>query len=250
MPTYREKGIVLKSRTIRDADRHYTIFTEGRGKIVVLAKGSRRGKSKMAPHMASFGVVDLMIAQGRVIDRLAGASLITRFMGIRESLEKTALTQSMFLTTDTLTRQALPDVRIFSLLQEFLDALDVAGENTDPGRDLLFDAAAIKLLDMLGFGLELDVCVHCREKLVPQGNAMAILRGGVECMRCRDSMSIAVCGETIKVFRFFRNEPLRTIRIFTLQPHIRREVTFVMDLLLTHHLEDRFAALHYLRAVT
>ena len=204
----------------------------------------------MAPHMASFGVVDLMIAQGRVIDRLAGASLSARFINLRDSLEKTALTQSMFLATDALTKQVLPDARIFALLQDFLGVLDTAGENTNSGRDLLFDAAAIKLLDLLGFGLELDVCVHCREKLVPQGNAIAILRGGVECLRCRDSMSMAVRGETIKVFRFFRHEPLRTIRILRLHPHIKREVTFIMDLLLTHHLEDRFTALHYLRAVT
>jgi DNA repair protein RecO (recombination protein O) len=63
MATYRDKGIVLRSKTLRDADRHYVIFTERHGKVLILAKGSRRGKSKMSPHLGSFGVVDIMIAR-------------------------------------------------------------------------------------------------------------------------------------------------------------------------------------------
>jgi len=250
MPTYREKGIVLASKDLRDADRHYTIFTEGRGKIVVLAKGSRKGRSKMAPHMGAFGVVDLMVAQGRIIDRLAGASLSQAHGGIHASLEKMALAQGMLLAADALIKRELPDERIFSLLAEFLGILDgLPGTSLGNGRGVLFDASLVKLLDLLGFGLELDECVACRSRLVPQGNALSILRGGIECASCKDPVSMTVSDAVIKALRYFRSEPLRAVPLLRLSSRLRRELAFVIELLLTNHLESRFAALHYVRAV-
>ncbi|HSD12623.1 MAG TPA: DNA repair protein RecO, partial [Patescibacteria group bacterium] len=149
MATYRDKGIVLRTRTLRDADRHYAIFTERHGKVLILAKGSRRGKSKMAPHLGSFGVVDLMIAKGRVIDRLAGADLVRPYRTLMDSLEKTALAQGVLLTVDAMTKRELPEERVFALLAEWFAALDACAAPESGRRHLLFDAAVARLMDIL-----------------------------------------------------------------------------------------------------
>jgi DNA repair protein RecO (recombination protein O) len=251
MGTYRDTGVVLRNKTLRDADRHYAIYTSGHGKIVVLAKGSRKGKSKMSPHLAGFGVVDLMIAEGRLIDRLAGAGLVRPFGGILASLEKTAVAQSFLLAVDALTKRELPDERIFALIVEFLGALDGAPERTAvAGRSPLFDAAVGKLLEMLGHGLEIGVCVGCRTALVPDGNAMNVLRGGIECASCRGPMASDIDADAIKALRFFRTEPIAAAAALRVSPQAARQAAFITDLTLMTHLEDRFAALKYLKAVS
>ncbi len=249
MPTYRDRGIVLRTRPLRDADRHYVIYTEEHGKIVVLAKGSRRGKSKMSSHLASFGIVDVMIAKGRVIDRLAGVSLVRPHQTLLTSLAKTALAQSFLLAVDALVKREFPDERIFLLTQEFLDALETAPIG-DGLRSLAFDAAVARLLDFLGFALELRECIRCRASLIPEGNSINMLLGGIECARCRDPFSADVSAEAIKAMRYFRTEPIALSATLRLPPYAEREITFLTDLLITTHLEGRFHALQYLRAVS
>jgi DNA repair protein RecO (recombination protein O) len=226
------------------------LYTETRGKVTVLAKGSRRGKSKMAPHLASFGVVDVMIAKGRLIDRLAGAALVRPYRETRGSLARTALAQSFLLAVDALVKRDLPDVRTFRLITEALDAIDSGPEPEDDRRSLMFDAAVARLLDNLGFALELRDCVACRQPLVPEGNALNILRGGMECADCRAPLSTLISTEAIKALRYFRSEPIAAAAQLRLAPATAREVSFFTDLLLTNHLEGRFHALQYIRAVS
>ncbi len=249
MATYRDKGIVLRARTLRDADRHYVIFTERHGKVLILAKGSRRGKSKMAPHLGSFGVVDLMIAKGRVIDRLAGADLVRPYRTVMGSLEKTALAQGVLLTVDAMTKRELPEERVFSLLDGWFAALDGCPAPEAGRRHLLFDAAVARLMDILGFGIDLRVCVRCRRPLVPDGNAVNVIQGGIECAACKDPAAPSVSADAIKALRFLRAEPFDAVPNLRLAGNVRREVAFVTDLLLVTHLEERFSALQYLKAV-
>lgn len=249
MATYRDKGIVLRTKTLRDADRHYVVFTERHGKILLLAKGSRRGKSKMSPHLGSFGVVDLMVAKGRVVDRLAGAGLSTAYKSIIGSLEKAALAQGFLLAVDAMTKRELPEERVFELLTEWLAALDACPPPEPGRRHVLFDAAIGRLTDLLGFGIDLHACVRCRAALVPDGNAVDVVAGGIVCASCRDPLAASVSADTIKALRYLRGGPLATVPNLRLPLRATREVSFVTDLLLTTHLEDRFGALKYLRAV-
>lgn len=249
MATYRDKGIVLRSRPLRDADRHYVLFTEQHGKILILAKGSRRGKSKMSPHLGSFGVTEIMVARGRVIDRLAGASLETSYRTIMESLEKTALAQGVLLAVDAMIKRELPDERLFALLTEFLAALDAADAPIPGRRHLLFDAVIGRLMESLGFAIDLHFCVRCRDPLVPDGNAINVLQGGIECRKCKDPVAARITGDAIKALRYLRYEPLMHAQLLGLTGSVRREVGFVTDLMLSTHLEERFGALQYLKAV-
>ena len=249
MPTFRENAVVLRTKALRDADRHYVLFTEGHGKMTVLAKGSRKGKSKMAPHLASFGIVDVMIAKGRVIDRLAGASLVRPYKQLLRSLQRTALVQSFLLAVDSLTKRELPDERTFRLITEFLEAADNGPEPEEGERGMAFDAGIARLLDVLGFALELRECVRCRAALVPDGNALSVLRGGTECAACRNPLSTSVSSAAIKAMRFFRSEPIAAVALLRLSSGTRREIAFLTDLLLSSQIEHRFHALRYMKAV-
>ncbi|MFH1047584.1 MAG: DNA repair protein RecO [Patescibacteria group bacterium] len=249
MPYYRDKAIVLRSRGYWDHDRHYTVFTAEHGKLTLLAKGMRKTKSKMSPHMSSFGVVDVMVARGKFLDRLAGANLIESQRTVLDSLERSSAVQSFFLAVDGLTRKDYPEPRIFLLLQEFMRVIGSLPEWALASRTIVFDAAILKLLDTLGHGLELDVCVDCRQRLTYDGNVMNILRGGIECRDCRGAASSPVSGDTIKALRFLRLAQLKAAPALRMDLPIRRQVAFFIDILLTSHLEARFDPLRYMSSV-
>ena len=249
MPTYRDQGIVLKTRPVRDADRTYTIYTASHGKITVLAQGTRRGKSKLSPHLGSFGVVDIMVAKGRRIDRLAGACLARRFPSLPASLLKTVTAQSFLLTIDSLTKRELPEERIFSLLVGFFEALDGwnAPESDHGGRHPVYDSAALKLLDILGFAPEFDVCVRCRRDLPATGNALNALRGGIECSGCRATSKEAVSPDVIEALRLMRRDRLTSDRLAVLPPRVASAAGELVESLLVGHLEDGIRALRFFR---
>lgn len=237
-------------RPVRDADRHYTIFTENHGKISVLAKGSRRGRSKMSPHLAAFDAVDLMIARGRMIDRLAGTGLSRSFGGILGSLPKTAAAQSFLLTVDALTKRELPEERIFCLIHELMAALDESRDaaGADAYRPI-FDAAVIKLLDILGFAPEMQSCIRCRRPATGEGLAIDTARGGVECSACRGRDSLSMTPETLETLRSMRRHDLSAMISMTDGERSWRQAGAIIELLLAGHIDDRLAALGYMKAV-
>ncbi|MBN1585247.1 DNA repair protein RecO [Candidatus Uhrbacteria bacterium] len=244
--TFRDQAIVLKTVPMRDADRRYVVYGRERGKMILLAKGVRRGRSKMSPHMAWFGTVDIMVARGKILDRLAGASLARPFDGVLESLTKASLAQGFLLAVDALTRQEQPDRRIFGLIGDFLEVLDRADLIRSPdGRGPLFDAAALKLLDAVGFGPELDRCVRCRK---PSGPSMAMnfMQGGLECQACRRPDSLPLLPETVERLRRFRNAPLSESAAV---PPPFQATARVIETLLGNQVDDRYPAMSFLRRV-
>jgi DNA repair protein RecO (recombination protein O) len=249
MAYYRDRGIVLRVRPLKDDDRLYIVFTEGHGKVSLLAKGLRKTRSKMSPHMGSFGVVDLMVARGKRMDRLAGASLVESGRSLLDSLDKTALVQSFLLAVDALTRHDLHEPRIFALLSDFMDVVGRTRHIEKGYRNMVFDTAIVKLLDILGLGLEMDVCVNCRRRFGPDGNGLDTLKGGVECRECLSEYSHLIGADTVKALRFMRNEPLGYSLMLRMDEPTRRQVAYIIEILLTSHLEARFDPLRYMESV-
>jgi DNA repair protein RecO (recombination protein O) len=250
MPTFRDHGFVLKTRIHRDADRRVTIFTRDHGKLEVLAKGSRKEKSKMAGALTVPGELDVLVATGRLTDHLAGVAVAEGAHHLMESLVKTAILQACFHTAEAFTRREQADPRLYDFLKEFLFTLDALPEPSAADRVMLLGAFVMRLTDLLGFGLELGRCVKCRRPLEPEGNALNVIRGGVECRQCRDGLAPAVTAEGIKALRYLRDATLvESVRLAAPGP-VLREISFLTELQLAAHLEGRLPALRYLQALT
>lgn len=70
-----------------------------------------------------------------------------------------------------------------------------------------------KLLEMLGYSMEIMVCVHCRGGLKSGTNGFSFLEGGVLCGNCLSVCvrAFPVSDEAIKTVRIFRCNSLRNI---------------------------------------
>ncbi len=143
--THRTLAFTLNYIPSGEKDRLYTLFTQDFGKLKLLAKGGRDIKSKLVAHVEPPVLVDVLVARGKSVDRLAGAVVTRDFSKIREfNSRRTAALEALRLV-DWLTPYEAPDPAIFELLNNFFIYL----EANEVSKDIVW-LFAKKLLAITG----------------------------------------------------------------------------------------------------
>jgi DNA repair protein RecO (recombination protein O) len=217
--TYSTVGIILRRRDAGEWDRIYTVYTRERGKLTLLGKGTRRSKAKLASHLEPYAEVDLVVANGKTIDRITFARTIEASSAIAASWERAQLAAFVCESVDALVGERHRDPAVYDLLRTALRTL-VSGH---PASCILHSAFAapftIRLLSLLGYAPQLNHCIECRASL-PDGPATGIpLRGGLACQTCavsvRDGIPLAArdrqqLADAVASFRPFEASPAVT----------------------------------------
>lgn len=122
--TYKAIGINLKAMPLGEADRVLTILTKEHGLVRAVAMGARKQNSKLSGRSGLFVVNDLLLAQGRSLDKVTQAETLESYPGLSRNLKK--LTAAQYLAELTL-QQALsdqPQEELFELLTEHLGRIE------------------------------------------------------------------------------------------------------------------------------
>lgn len=143
--TFKTKGIVLKARDYKDADRLYTIFTIDHGKLVLRAQAVKKINSKLAGHLEPLNLVDLFIAQAKGFNKIGGAQTIKSYSDIKKQIEKIDDVGYCIKVLDEIVLEEEKDEEIFNLLLEFLDWV-----NQNKINDLVVKSFILKLFNILG----------------------------------------------------------------------------------------------------
>ena len=86
--TYRATGINLRSKPSGEADRLMTILTKEYGLIRVIAPSARKQKSSLSGRSGIFVVNDLLIAQGKSMDKITQAESLQSFPKLSLDIRK------------------------------------------------------------------------------------------------------------------------------------------------------------------
>jgi DNA repair protein RecO len=157
MPYIRDRAIVLKKEPFREQDRRMTLYGREHGLLVAVARGSSSKSSKQAGHLEPFSEIDVMIAKGASFDKLAVARALSVFPPANRRIAAYAILGAFHDLVIDLTRPGIADARIFDLLSELRDVCASLPANPTPERArLLYSAATLRLLDLLGFGPRLE----------------------------------------------------------------------------------------------
>ncbi|MDR2379978.1 MAG: DNA repair protein RecO, partial [Bifidobacteriaceae bacterium] len=81
MATYRDAGIVLRTRKLAEADRIVTLLTREHGKVRAVAKAVRRTKSRFGARLEPFMHVDLQLYEGRNLHTVTQAVTLAAYGG-------------------------------------------------------------------------------------------------------------------------------------------------------------------------
>jgi DNA repair protein RecO (recombination protein O) len=185
MSYLRDTAIILKAEPFREQDTWVTMYGREHGKLIAVARGARRMSAKSLGHLQPCSEVEVMIAKGAAFDKLAVVQVVRPRVELRQCLEGMALAGAFVDALERLTRPAFADRDIHTLLVEVLDTSACLKAEMSPLRgQVLFAAASLKLLGLLGYAPSLDACARCR--------------GTIEAMWLTSEASGFVCGSCIR----------------------------------------------------
>jgi len=184
--TYTTTAIVLKRRDHQEHDRLFCLYTKDFGKIDVLAKGTKKIVSKLNPYLEPFYLIKVMIAKGKVFDKLANCNLIEGYQNLRQDLFGFALINYLAEITDGLIHGQTQNNEKFNLLLKILEILNqTIGKKEKEKLLLLANLYGLKLLSLLGYQPEIKRCLMCHKGILLTKNIFDFSHGGVICEDCK-----------------------------------------------------------------
>jgi DNA repair protein RecO (recombination protein O) len=122
--TYQTNGIILKISDRGEADQLFSIYSEKKGKVMALGKGTKKIQSKLNGQLQPFSLIYLMIAPGKNHDHIASAERLKNFGSIKADLKKIILASFAVEAVEKMTKLGQPETEIYNLLERFFSALE------------------------------------------------------------------------------------------------------------------------------
>lgn len=217
------KSIVLSRQDFRENDVLVFFFSEEKGVFSLVARGAKKKTSKLAGHIEPLNLVDLMIIKGRQFDYIGSVRNIDSFLNIKNDLEKLSLAFRFIKSIKKLIKENGGDDNTFLLLNESLSLLN---KKDEVDLDFFYNIFLLKLLSFLGFGVELDDCVFCSMKIIPDNNFINTGQGGLVCPNCASlKHSLTVSNECIKMLKL--GKVIEINRISKIQISIKIKTEFI-----------------------
>ena len=124
MTLFRDRGVVLRTIRLGEADRIVTLMTEEHGKVRAVAKGVRRTTSKFGSRLEPLSHVALLGWQGRGdLDTINQVEVIDTFRAVREDLDRMAAAMSMLEVVDQIGQERHANPRLYEMLVGAIAAL-------------------------------------------------------------------------------------------------------------------------------
>ncbi|MBD3247959.1 DNA repair protein RecO [Candidatus Falkowbacteria bacterium] len=147
--TFDTKAIILDRRPFKEYDNKIIVFSREKGKLELVARGSKRIRSKTSGHIEPAILSKLMVVFGKQYDYLGSAVGVCFYSNIKNDLKKTMTARKALGLINKLTREGEVDgqAEVFDLLKKFLDILDKGKADIE----MLFFSFVLRLSVLIGF---------------------------------------------------------------------------------------------------
>lgn len=239
MVSYRDKGVVLRTQKLGEADRIITILTQNHGRVRAVAKGVRKATSRWGARLEPLNLVDIQFHEGRSLDTVTQAETVAAY-GATAAADYAMWTagQAMVETAERLTPEdGEPALQQFLLLAGGLRTL-VEGEH-EPG--LVLDAYLVRSMSVAGWGSSFMDCARCDAR--GPHRYFSISAGGALCPDCRQPGSATPAVETLELLGALLAGDWAVADASG--PRNRREATGIVAASLQWHLERELRSLKH-----
>ncbi len=179
------------------------IFTEELGKISVIAKGAKKSKNKLFSVTMTLCYGDYLVFKGKNLYSLSEGKNRKSFQGLLDNLEKLTYASYICELIDICVED---NEKNSYLYREFITCLYLL--NTDAiDYEALIRAFELKILKATGYGLNLDNCVLCKEKILNSNYLDLAYFGGV-CEKCKRERGVYIDKATFASLRFLNKTTL------------------------------------------
>lgn len=182
-------AINLKSYNLSESDKIILMYSREKGLIKGVAKGCKKPKSKLGARMDLLVANRLMCFKGKNMDTICEAKSLNTFKNNRQDIDK--LLYSTYVS-EIITNFGVEDdpcsKEVYDLLYKALDKI----ANAEDTKNMLIGVIKfqLKIMEISGFGVELDACLCCREQILAEDMFFSSKMGGVVCKECNDHLGI------------------------------------------------------------
>ena len=189
MNNYVTEAINLKSYNLNDADKIVVMYSKDNGLIKGVAKGIKRPKSKLGARMDLLVANSLQLLKGRSMDTIIQAQTLNNFKKSREDIDKlmfSSYISELVMNLGEGSEGISKD--IYELLYKALNRIADSVSKKDAMISVI--KFQLKLLLFMGFCVELDSCLCCRERVLDEEMYFSSQMGGIICKECNEHLGV------------------------------------------------------------
>jgi DNA repair protein RecO (recombination protein O) len=245
---YRTEAIVLRTRNLGEADKILTLFTESRGKVSAVARGSRRPRNHLMGVSQPFTHSAFLIFRGRNLDSISQGTIIDAWLYLREDLLKMAYASYMVELVDRLTEEYDPNEKVYSLLVATFRQL-----KTDGLEMRLTRFFELNFLRLIGIEPQLERCVGCDSILTANSEKLCFSprEGGAlwsACQRTRtDALPLSL--GAYQVMRWLATADIARLAVLQMPKTVEAEVEEMLRNFIYFHLQRPLKSLEFLYTI-
>lgn len=184
MPSIDLPGLVLRLRSFGESDLMLDVFTSSLGRITTLAKGGKRSKERFFGVLLAGHLLNMNLEPTKSPDlwRLGAARVLASHLGLRQDYRRLLAAGPVLELLLRATPLQAPQAGVLELALATLARMEQGNSPTELGSALAIFLA--RLLDLLGYGLNLEACLHCGRPVEQMKSLRLTLGGGVVCPDC------------------------------------------------------------------
>lgn len=253
---YTLDGLVIREMPWGENDRRVVLLTPKRGRVSVLAKGARSLKNKYMNATQLFTYGNYEITERNGYAWLGGASITESFFGVRNDIEKLALSSYIVDVAGELSGEEEPAEDILRLTLNTLYAI----EKEIKSRRQIKATFELRALAMSGYMPDLSGCAVCgcerSERMY-----LDVMNGVLKCSDClnrldpsriraeddprTNSILVPVGGTAIAVARYVMEAPMEKILSPILETEPLDQLSKMGETYAIHQLERRPSSLDF-----
>ncbi len=234
MKLYQTEGVVIRAKTVREADKILVLCTPERGILRVWAHGAGKPGSRKRGAVQPFSRGRYLISAGREIDTVRQAEEIEAYGQLHGDLLLLTCAGYVCELVEGFGSEGQANRPLYHLLLQTLRRL-----GHDSRLTLLLSAFEARLLDLSGFRPTLDVCLECGTE--PEGPSCyySPLQGGILCKRCptAQSQAFSVSLGAVRTLERLRSLPLDRLPFLRPDAGTQGELSRMLRSTITLHLE-------------
>lgn len=227
------EAIVLKNIMLGETDKIAILFTKSYGKIQAVAKGARRSKSRLIGAVRPFNVGNYVLFEGQNYYYIDQWELLDAHIAFEKDLMKLSYAAYFVDIANKVLHYDEKNSNLYNLLKNALYCLD----KFDVNLEILSQSYCLKLLTVMGYMPELDICSSCGESSYLTYFSPA--SGGLVCDSCKNRYNdaIEVHDVAIKSLKYLLKSNLMNLKKLKLPGVIINEMDKIITEYIKIHME-------------
>jgi len=160
-------AINLKNYPLNDNDSIVVMFSKTKGLIKAVAKGAKKPKSKLGARIQSFVANKLMLSEGKNLDTIIEAQSHNTFYKLRYDLDKLSYSMYIAEVVNSFCSKNFNNDENYSQIYDLIFNSYKKITESSTKEEILLTCLKfqIKIMSLLGWGLDFSTCSICQNEL-------------------------------------------------------------------------------------